>query len=73
MVSAVPAVVKLISFPAFLWEAVEQQKQERKQAVVSQVVVANPVVSSTIVQISQEARERLAAEQQTTLRWDWEM
>jgi hypothetical protein len=44
-----------------------------KAAGVTATVPVMPVPSSTIVEISQQARQLLAAEQTSRLSWDWDI
>jgi multisubunit Na+/H+ antiporter MnhE subunit len=65
MVNAVSPVAKLMGFPAFVW-------MQEDNKVVIQPMAITAVPSSTVVEISQEARQ-LLADEQAGRRWDWEI
>jgi hypothetical protein len=72
MVDTVAAISGFKPFSELLREAKERSAYNRARGNRAPVAVFVPP-SSTIVEISQEARRLLASEQAARLSWDWEI
>jgi hypothetical protein len=75
MVDAVNAVTGFVPFSELMREAQERDRRERQSRPYkpNAAPVPTPVVPSSIVQISQRARDLYAAEQSARPTWDWDM